>query len=361
MRMNSPATSVSPAVLPESALRDLAQQAEAAFNADRFDEAANLYRLLLASQFSPGVMLWRLGAIANIQGDFDKAWELFHQAIRVDPRLAAAITPPEVVHHHLACRTHFDTEAVDACPVCGSSDQQPMMVVCCLDWDVYHPAFSPVRRWVQCSDCGHGFANPRPTAAAMAEAFRDPPPAHLMTWQSRTLPIYSDIINRLWQRRPGGDWLDVGVASGGMAAVAMDFGYRVTGLDIHSGYADHVRRMGIEFLLGDICNFDFAGRQFDVVCLGDVIEHVADPGKVIQAINTVLKPQGVAWLSTPNYEGAWTRAMRHKDVMWREGEHLQYFSLRSLKRLLEDHGLKTVDYHLSKRFIGCAEVTIERQ
>ena len=43
--MTLPAASTSPAVLPESTLRDLAQQAEVAFNADRLDEAANLYRL----------------------------------------------------------------------------------------------------------------------------------------------------------------------------------------------------------------------------------------------------------------------------------------------------------------------------
>jgi SAM-dependent methyltransferase len=345
----------------QPSMSELFQQAERAYQAGRYDEAVPIYRQLYASQFGPGVMSWRLAAIANAQGSLDQAWELYHQAVRIDAKLAASITPAEFPHHDLVCKPHYDEESVPLCPVCGGSDQKPMMVVCYLEWSVYHPSFSPVRRWVQCQACGHGFANPRPVKSAIEEAFRDPPPAHLLTWQYGTLTTYSDIVNRLWQRRPSGDWLDVGVASGGFAAVAMDFGCRATGLDFHPGYADHVRRLGVEFLLGDIAEYDFRGRRFDVVSMGDVIEHVADPKKVIAGVASILKPGGLIWLSTPNYEGVWTRAMREKDGMWKEGEHLHFFCLRSLNRLLRDHRLKAVDYHLSKRFTGCAELTIERE
>jgi SAM-dependent methyltransferase len=338
----------------------LFQRAEKAFQADRLEEAAAIYRQLYAANVSRGVMLWRLGAIANAQGAVDRAWELFHQAIALDPKLAAALTPPDYPHHGLVCRPHYDAEPVPLCPVCGGRDQKPMMVVGLLEWSAYHPSFSPVRRWVQCSLCGHGFANPRPAGAALQEAFRDPPPKHLLAWQYGNLTIYSDIVHRLWERHPGGDWLDVGVANGGLAGVAMDFGYRVTGLDVHPAYAEHVRRLGVEFLLGDICAYDFRGRRFDIISLGDVIEHVAEPKKAIAGVASVLKPGGLIWLSTPNYEGVWTRALKEKDGMWKEGEHLHFFCLRSLNRLLNDHGLKTVDYSLSKRYIGCAEVIIER-
>ena len=40
--------------------------------------------------------------------------------------------------------------------------------------------------------------------------------------------------------------------------------------------------------------------------------------------------------------------------------HLHYFCLRSLVRLLNDHGLRIVDSRLSRRYVGCIEVTIER-
>ena len=346
---------------PAPDVKELFKRAESAFRAGDYATADALYRQLYANQVSPGLMLWRLAAIANSRGELDQAWGLYHQAVAVDPKLATAVTPADFPHHNLVCRPHYDTEEVPLCPVCGSPDQQPLMVVGYLDWSLCHAAFPPVRRWVRCEACAHAFANPRPSAAALQEAYRELPPKQFLTWQYVQLTLYSDIVHRLWEQRPGGDWLDVGVASGGLAGVAMDFGYRVAGLDINPIYADSVRRVGVEFLLGDITTYDFGGRQFDIVSLGDVIEHVADPKFVIARVMRLVKPGGLIWLSTPNYEGVWTRALRDKDGMWKECEHLQFFCLRSLRRLLEDQGWRISDYNLSKRYVGCAEIVAQRQ
>jgi tetratricopeptide (TPR) repeat protein len=339
---------------------ELLQRAEKAFQAGRFDDAAPLYRCLLHARFQPGVMLYRLAMIANGQGDFASAWDLHLQAVAVDAALAARITPPESPHHGVVCRPQYDLEEVAACPVCGGTAQAPMMVVNCLPFSHYHPSIHPVRRWVRCTACGHGFANPRPGPAALRQAYQDPPPAHLLAWTYERLTTFSDIVHVLWQRRPGGSLLDVGAGNGALAGVAMDYGYRVCGIDVHPAYADRVRRLGAEFLCGDVCTFDFGDRTFDVITLGDVIEHLADPRRLMHRVTSLLKPDGVLWLSTPNYEGVWTRSMREKDAMWMEGEHLQLFCLASLNRLLRDQGLAVVDYQLSKRFVGCAEVIIQR-
>jgi hypothetical protein len=52
--------------------------------------------------------------------------------------------------------------------------------------------------------------------------------------------------------------------------------------------------------------------------------------------------------------------MGDADPMWLEGEHLQYFCQRSLRRLLAEHRLMVIDYQLSKRFKGCMEVLSAR-
>jgi 2-polyprenyl-3-methyl-5-hydroxy-6-metoxy-1,4-benzoquinol methylase len=130
-------------------------------------------------------------------------------------------------------------------------------------------------------------------------------------------------------------------------------------MDVHGAYADGVRRLGVEFVLGDASTFDFGGRRFDVITLGDVVEHMPDPRALMRNMASHLKPGGLIWLSTPNYEGVWTRALRERDAMWMEGEHLQMFCLRSLRRLVEDHDLAVLEYRLSKRYVGCAEVMIQ--
>jgi SAM-dependent methyltransferase len=297
--------------------------------------------------------------IANNQGDYTTAWDLHCQAIAIDQGLAAKLTPAEAPHHHVICRPAYDLEEVPACPVCGGNQQTPMMVVNCLAFNYYHPSIHPVRRWVRCQGCGHGFANPRPGPAALRQAYQDPPPVHLLAFPYDRLVVCSDIVHDLWQRRPGGSFLDIGAGNGALVGVAVDYGYQVSGIDVHPTYADAVRRLGVEFLLGDAASYDFGDRRFDVIALGDVIEHLPNPPALMKRVVSLLKPGGLIWLSTPNYEGVWTRALRERDAMWMEGEHLQLFCLRSLRRLVDDHGLAMVDYRLSKRYIGCAEVILE--
>ena len=340
--------------------QQLFERAEQAFAAGRNAEAAPLYRQLLAALFLPGVQLYRLGMIANRDKDFDAAWRLHRQALEVDPLLASHIAHPSSPHHHIVCRPRYETEDVGRCPVCDGVQQTPLMVVNCLPFNHYHAAFDPVRRWVCCPACGHGFANPRPSAAALLQAFRDPPPPHLLDWNYEGLILVSEIVHRLWQRHPGGDLLDVGMGGGMLAGLALDYGYRVCGLDLHPNYAERARRLGVEFLVGDIGSHDFAGRQFDVIVLGDVIEHVTEPRRALAQVAAMLKPAGLLWLSTPDHEGVWTRMLADGDSMWLEGEHMQYFCRRSMRRLLVEQGLAVVDYRLSQRFTGCMEVAVER-
>jgi hypothetical protein len=53
--------------------------------------------------------------------------------------------------------------------------------------------------------------------------------------------------------------------------------------------------------------------------------------------------------------------MGDADPMWLEGEHMQYFCQRSLRRLLDDQGLAILDYRLSMRYRGCMELLVERR
>ena len=357
--MPKPIATTPPRLTP-AAVSELLQQAERALQANNYAEAETAYRRLLDANLSSGYVLYRLGLLVNARGDYEAAWELHRRAVVVEPTLSKLITPPKAPHHGVTIRPSYDVENVTACPVCTGREQRPMMVVNLLPFASYHPDFDPVRRWVCCPQCGHGFANPRPTNAALHRAYRDPAPAHLKQWSYERLVLWSDIVHELWLRRPGGDFLDVGTANGALAGVSIDFGFRAWGLDIHPGYAESVRRLGIDFHQGDFTTYDFGDQRFDVIALGDVIEHLPDPHAAVTQAERLLRPGGIIWLSTPNHEGVWTRALREKDAMWLEGEHLHFFSLRSLRRLLEMHGLAVVDYRLSRRFVGCAEIVAER-
>jgi tetratricopeptide (TPR) repeat protein/SAM-dependent methyltransferase len=342
--------------IPPALAEELFQLAESDFHAENYGDAAARYRPLLHANYRPGLMLYRLATVANQQEDFASAWELHQQALALDPALAGKIAPPESPHRTIICRSAYDAEPVDHCPVCNNTSQTPLMIVNALASDQYYASIHPVRRWMRCTDCGHAFANPRPTAHALREVHHDfVPVSH---WTHEMVAKASDIVYELCRRRPGGCVLVVGAANAALAAVAVDYGCEVCAIDSRQRYAEDLGRLGVDFRAGDICTYDFGARQFDTIVLGDVLQYLPYPRQLMGKTAAILKPGGIIWLSTPNYEGAWTQALRSKDPTWLRASCLQFFSKRSLGRLLGQFGMQIIDYRLSKRNAGCAEVVV---
>lgn len=82
---------------------------------------------------------------------------------------------------------------------------------------------------------------------------------------------------------------------------------------------------------------------FDTVYLGELIEHVSNPGQVLSEIHRVLKDDGVFILDTPN---AYSLRKLLKYVLQREENlgnvtHIILFTPGSLKSLLENNGFTT--------------------
>jgi SAM-dependent methyltransferase len=81
------------------------------------------------------------------------------------------------------------------------------------------------------------------------------------------------------------------------------FGDNCTVADVSREYAAPLQRVGV-----DVIEFDLAapgsspmGREFDVVFLLEVIEHIPLPAHVvIERIKPLLKPNGILFLTTPN-------------------------------------------------------------
>ena len=96
--------------------------------------------------------------------------------------------------------------------------------------------------------------------------------------------------------------LDVGCATGEMAARLTSRGYDVWGVDIAAPMIARAReRFGADrFEVGDGERLPFASGRFDaVVCMG-VIEYQREDAAMLREIHRVLRPGGHAVISTPN-------------------------------------------------------------
>ncbi len=67
-----------------------------------------------------------------------------------------------------------------------------------------------------------------------------------------------------------------------------------------SACAPELKRAGIRPVAGDALALPFRPGCFDVVTAFEVIEHLADPGRMLSGMALLLAPGGLAVLSTPN-------------------------------------------------------------
>jgi len=129
--------------------------------------------------------------------------------------------------------------------------------------------------------------------------------------------IWTDALQQRAQRRihwlcaqaDGELVLDVGCSQGIASILLGREGFRVTGIDIQPSrieYAcadlerepEEIRdRIGFKVANGSDLHFD--SDSFDTVILGEVIEHLAVPNRLLDEVRRVLKPGGVVAITTP--------------------------------------------------------------
>jgi SAM-dependent methyltransferase len=100
--------------------------------------------------------------------------------------------------------------------------------------------------------------------------------------------------------------LDLGSGMGGLAVALARQGADIVGMDYNPAYCRiarlRARRHGVHLplLVGAGEQLPLPDTAFDVVINLDVLEHVADPERVVSEIARVLKPGGACLTSAPN-------------------------------------------------------------
>lgn len=98
--------------------------------------------------------------------------------------------------------------------------------------------------------------------------------------------------------------LDAGCGMGYGAYYLAELAQNVVGVDVAPEAIEyckaHYCRPNLRFLLMDCEALGFPACSFDVVCGFEVIEHLPHAGKYLDEIRRILKPGGLAILSTPN-------------------------------------------------------------
>lgn len=106
-----------------------------------------------------------------------------------------------------------------------------------------------------------------------------------------------------------------------------------------------------KFFIRDGVNFPFQDGFFDLVIIGEIIEHIYDTDFFIIEIKRILKKGGLLLVSTPNIASFGRRLLLLSgfnpiiEASPNEPDssgHIRYFTFKSLKGLLEKHNFRVI-------------------
>lgn len=143
--------------------------------------------------------------------------------------------------------------------------------------------------------------------------------------------------------------LDIGCSQGEMLSTLTEYNFELFGIEPDAQDADFARLKGINVFTGTIEEYlkvENYPKNFDLIILADVLEHLSDENSAISQITTkLLNQKGKLIVSVPNVAnfsirllllfGMWNYTSR--GILDRT--HLRFFTRKTIKETLKNHNL----------------------
>ncbi|MHC4619280.1 MAG: class I SAM-dependent methyltransferase [Planctomycetota bacterium] len=138
--------------------------------------------------------------------------------------------------------------------------------------------------------------------------------------------------------------LDLGCGNGSFInRIHLMAGCEVYGVDISQVAARAAKEhYDLDVFAGTIFESPFPDSYFDVITAWSYLEHVNEPSKVLSKLSSLLKPDGLCLLNTPNFNSFNSRLFKDKWYHLDCPRHLYIYTLKTLAALLEKSGLSIV-------------------
>jgi 2-polyprenyl-3-methyl-5-hydroxy-6-metoxy-1,4-benzoquinol methylase len=210
---------------------------------------------------------------------------------------------------------------------------------------------------VQCANCGLVYVNPRRDAESIYQHYNNGQSSRIQYYldvevaDQRTFSEILDLAQRLVPGR--GALLDIGPNIGTCLLLARERGWQAYGVEINAEAARYCREQrGLNVISGVLNADTYPENSFDIVLMGDVIEHLRDPLELMRLVQHILKPGGAVIISTPNIAGWAGRLLQIKPE-----EHLYYFAPATMEMLLSKVGLEVVGVKYLDRYHNLTAMT----
>lgn len=200
-------------------------------------------------------------------------------------------------------------------------------------------------RLFRCSACGHLFVFPIAGAENQSEDYsvyeydrRD-----LQHVPPGVFARLTEVVTSFRSHRKTGRLLEVGFGAGAMLRAARDNDWDVHGIEISSLAVKQARQNGfLKVAEGDFLRAPYEPGFFDVIVAIEVLEHLPDSLAFVRQASRLLAPGGLFYATTPNYAGLSGRILGLDWSAVAPPEHLQLFSVCSIRAALSANGFGSV-------------------
>lgn len=201
----------------------------------------------------------------------------------------------------------------------------------------------------RCPECKLIFVHPQPDQKFLAEEVYSEKSGYQGNKKNdlaNAKPVdKQSLVLSYLKKGNGGRFLDIGSSSGEMLYWVKKLGYEVQGVELNPRTAAIAKENGLNVFVGALENANFKNESFDVIFMGDLIEHVKDPAALLMTAKKLLKKSGELIILTPNFDCYWSRAtfglwktFRIPWSMLTPPHHLFNFSTGNLSKLLRQNG-----------------------
>ena len=214
-------------------------------------------------------------------------------------------------------------------------------------------------RIARCKNCGLWFVNPQPTVDELREFYTTYDDGE--QWRNREEHFNRVVRKAVLRLKRRGAVLDVGCGSGNFLRCMKEAGFSAFGIEPSLPGSEYARdEHGVDIYHGLIEDYlaIASSRQFDVITLLNVLEHLTRPAETLRCLNQLLAPDGVLVIIVPDARfhdnvGRMRRLFGFADPYWIERpnsflsgfklpDHLCSFQPSTLASLLRRCGFHVI-------------------
>ncbi|MBK7269189.1 MAG: class I SAM-dependent methyltransferase [Flavobacteriales bacterium] len=217
------------------------------------------------------------------------------------------------------------SSAHSECPLCASKGHRSVA-----GFENHH--------LVKCRGCDFAYCLQDPSVEELRAFYRGYPVRDVLS--PVTAIRFDELLDRFERYRKTGRLIDVGCGAGLFLERAALRGWEVFGTEYGDRAVAACKARGIRIIEGPLDPSHYGDDHFDVVCSFEVIEHLAHPRQEIARMAKILRPGGLLYMTTPNFNCMGRLFSRSAWSIVHYPEHLSYFTPRTLRRLARSAGLR---------------------